>query len=236
MASRADVPRRPRSDADATRARIVSVAERLFAEQGIDAVSLIQINREAGQRNRTAVQYHFGSKQGLIDAILDKHRPGIDRDRGTMVDALEARTDPTLRDAVRAVVMPVARKLDDPDGGSAYVSIQAQLLGHPGFPEIAGTAQPLAATARLWRLTDRLAADFSTPLRVPRYLLVTGLLFHSIADYARLEGIGAPAIAGTSRAVFVENLIDALTAILAGVPSEEAFVAAAAVGSGPRED
>src|SRR5436309_1601566 len=47
---------------------ILSVAERLFAEHGVDQVSLAQINREAGQRNRSAINYHFGSKQSLPPA------------------------------------------------------------------------------------------------------------------------------------------------------------------------
>ena len=64
-----------RIDAVATRARIVSAAERLFAERGIDATTLAQINRAANQRNRSAVQYHFGNKQGVIHAI----RRGLDR-------------------------------------------------------------------------------------------------------------------------------------------------------------
>ena len=41
-------------------------AEQLFAAHGVDGVSLRQITREAGQRNTTALQYHFGSRDGLL--------------------------------------------------------------------------------------------------------------------------------------------------------------------------
>ena len=55
-----------RPDAVATRAWIVAAAERLFADIGIDATSLAEINKAAGQRNRSAVQYHFGDKEGVF--------------------------------------------------------------------------------------------------------------------------------------------------------------------------
>jgi AcrR family transcriptional regulator len=53
-----------------TRERLLRVAITLFAEHGIDRISLKTISEEAGNRNRSAVGYHFESKQGLIDAIL----------------------------------------------------------------------------------------------------------------------------------------------------------------------
>ena len=55
---------------DAARARLLDVAERLFAERGIDAVSLNSIAREANQLNASVMQYHFASKMGVIEAIL----------------------------------------------------------------------------------------------------------------------------------------------------------------------
>ena len=63
----------PRPD---TRTRLLDVAEQLFAEHGIDAVSLSQILETAGQRNKSAIYYHFGSKAGLIAAIAERS-PGI---------------------------------------------------------------------------------------------------------------------------------------------------------------
>ena len=60
-----------------TRARLLSAAERLFAERGIDAVSLREITRESGARNAIAAQYHFADRAGLVQAILDN--PAFDR-------------------------------------------------------------------------------------------------------------------------------------------------------------
>ena len=47
-------------NADETRTQLMRAAERLFAERGIEVVSLREINRAAAQRNATALQYHFG--------------------------------------------------------------------------------------------------------------------------------------------------------------------------------
>src|SRR5262245_10052554 len=54
---------------DATRERLIIVAERLFAERGIAAVTFIDISRAAGQRNNVAIPYHFGDRDGLVGAI-----------------------------------------------------------------------------------------------------------------------------------------------------------------------
>lgn len=52
-----------------TRERILEAAERIFAECGFEATSLRQITREAGV-NLAAVNYHFGSKEGLLKELL----------------------------------------------------------------------------------------------------------------------------------------------------------------------
>ena len=58
----------PSNKSAATREKIISAAEQLFAEIGFDAVSLRQIAAVAGQRNTNVVRYHFGNKEGLLKA------------------------------------------------------------------------------------------------------------------------------------------------------------------------
>lgn len=53
-----------------TRLQILLAAEKLFAERGIDAVSMREVNRAAGQRNTSALHYHYGSMDGLLGAIV----------------------------------------------------------------------------------------------------------------------------------------------------------------------
>jgi len=205
-----------RIDAVATRARIVSAAERLFAERGIDATTLAEINRAASQRNRSAVQYHFGNKEGVIHAILDKHTPGIELQRHAMLDEIEMNGEPSLRTLAEALVLPVAEKLDDPDGGPAFLRLNAQLIGHPSFPLLSLHAQRINRGAdRLNRLIVATTPDWPEALWVPRWLLLIGLLFHGTADYARLlEAAAGASDEAPPRGLFVNNLIDSVTAIL----------------------
>uniref|UniRef100_UPI0010418D0F TetR/AcrR family transcriptional regulator n=1 Tax=Actinomadura fibrosa TaxID=111802 RepID=UPI0010418D0F len=60
-----------------TRERLLDAAERLYAERGIDGVSLREIVQAAGARNATAVQYHFGDRGGVIRAIFARHLPDV---------------------------------------------------------------------------------------------------------------------------------------------------------------
>jgi AcrR family transcriptional regulator len=62
-------------DGASSRVRLILTGERLIATYGLDAVSLRQVAAEAGAANTSAVQYHFGSKEGLVEAIMAyRHR------------------------------------------------------------------------------------------------------------------------------------------------------------------
>ena len=60
------------SDLGDTPSRLVAAAERLFAEGGEEATSLRAVTREAIS-NAAAVHYHFGGRDGLLRAVLDRH-------------------------------------------------------------------------------------------------------------------------------------------------------------------
>jgi AcrR family transcriptional regulator len=72
-----------------TPALLLDAAERLVAEHGAERVSVRSINVAAG-RNPAAVHYHFGSKRGLLRAVLDRRMPELHRRR----DALMAELPP----------------------------------------------------------------------------------------------------------------------------------------------
>ncbi|SNQ47894.1 TetR family transcriptional regulator (fragment) [Frankia canadensis] len=118
---------------DETRTRLVDAAERLFAERGIDGVSLREITREAGARNAMALQYHFADRTGIIQAILDKHSPPVEAGRLALLDAYEATDRADLRHLAGALVRPWAAKLGDPAGGREFLRINADIAARP-FP------------------------------------------------------------------------------------------------------
>src|SRR3546814_11888057 len=79
---------------------MLQAAEDCFGEHGIDAVSLRQIAIAAGQGNTAAVQYHFGSKEGLLEAIFQHRLPAIDPRRKALIETL----DPQQRTQVRSLL------------------------------------------------------------------------------------------------------------------------------------
>ena len=111
----------------ATRQQIVHAAELLFAERGIDGVSLREINRAAGQRNVSALQYHFVDRNGLVRAIIDKHRADTEPRRHALLDQYEADGGVDIQALATALVLPLAAKLSDPDGGRAYLQINCDV-------------------------------------------------------------------------------------------------------------
>ena len=119
--------RSPRSDA--TRVLILSVAERLFAEQGVFAVSNRKISEAAGLGNTTAVNYHFGTKTDLILAIAASHGARIEKQRAQLMAKVEGSTD--LRDWVACMVQPSTSHLKDLGNPSWYARFNAQILTDP---------------------------------------------------------------------------------------------------------
>src|SRR6266446_10016180 len=87
-----------------TKIRILDAAEKLFGKNGFDATSLRDITAEA-QVNLAAVNYHFQSKDSLIDAIIERRLEPVNRLRLEMLDA--AGSSPTVEQVVEAFLAPL---------------------------------------------------------------------------------------------------------------------------------
>jgi AcrR family transcriptional regulator len=197
----------------ATRAKLIAVAERLFAEKGVEGVSLAEINRVARQRHSNACHYHFGSKDGLIQAILEKHVPAISANRNAMFDAMEVAGAGSLAEIVRAFVRPVAAKLFDPNGGKEFIRFNAQLVARH---TLASRGHPLPySVPEFDRLTRKLKAALrSLPegLIEGRLMMAAIMLFHGLADYSRLRD----AISGADDRADTERFISDLETMIEG--------------------
>jgi AcrR family transcriptional regulator len=71
--------------AEDTRRKLVDAAARAFARDGVFSASLVDITRQAGQRNRGALHYHFGSRQGVLCAVLERHVDFLARREGELL-------------------------------------------------------------------------------------------------------------------------------------------------------
>jgi len=197
-----------------TREKLIAAAEQLFAERSIDGVSLRQINSAAGQRNSTALQYHFGGRSGLIRAVLEKHRGAIEARRHDLLDDYEAAGRTDLRLLSAALVRPVALELSCTDGGRAYLRIMAQLVNRPGRPEPGReTTDPTDSVYR-WR---ELVAPVLSEVAVHRLHLRFVALRTTYVELAR-RAEEPPA---TDDRLFTSYLIDLITSVLSTTPSPE---------------
>ena len=193
-----------------TSANLVATAERLFAERGVDAVSLREIAREAGARNVMAVQYHFTDRAGVLAAIADKHLPVVDARRDALLDEIESAAVPSLRAMASALVRPLAAKLGDPDGGPAFLRIHADLLNRP-VPSFDFTGR--SGSLQRWRgLLEPLLDPVAVTLH-PRL----GALVYAAVELGRRA---APPPHADDR-LFNSHLVDTVAAMLAAPLSEE---------------
>jgi AcrR family transcriptional regulator len=200
------------------RERILDAAEELMAERGAFAVSLREINTASGQRNASAVQYHFGGREGLIRALVERHMTVVDAHRNAMVDAIEAeRKTDDLRALVRAVVEPLAERLTTP-GGRRYLRILPQLAGYDE-----GEVSFAMANRSLVRVGQHLSVctvELPPRLMAERTAQVTSFLLQALADQAlRVEEGRRRALLG--REIFTSNLVDVLVAVVSAPASAE---------------
>src|SRR6187431_614433 len=99
-----------------TRVRLIETAEELFAERGLQAVSLRDVSAAAGQRNHSAAQYHFGDRHGLVVAVYETRMRVVDDRRRELLDAVAASDQPDdLAALVEATVLPLLELVAEAD-------------------------------------------------------------------------------------------------------------------------
>ena len=95
-----------------TKERILNVAERLFADRGFPATSLRDLTSEAGV-NIASVNYHFGSKDALLAAVLERRLRPVNARRLELLDAIESAASsgaPNAEEVLRAFLSPPFQK------------------------------------------------------------------------------------------------------------------------------
>jgi len=198
-----------------TKAALIRAAEHLMAEHGIEAAQLQDINRLAGQRNKAAVHYHFGDRDGLLRAIGIKHRRINNAARNRMLDKLEAAGRPSLRELVAAYVLPMSASLADESGRDYIVIISeaasrrgSQWLTHPDRAEVDSLERLIAL------VLDALPGSASARQELAGYMMLSVPAL--VADIAR--DINKNNLAARTIRARVERVIDFVTRAMTPEP------------------
>lgn len=206
--------------------QIVLAAERLFAEHGLDGVSLRQISAAAGSGNNTAVQYHFGTKDRLIQAIFEYRLPGLN-ERRTVLAARRRPDD--LRSWVECHVLPILEQGEQ--AGSHYLSFVAMLQQHSRRDVFDALAAELRAPIEVFFVrVGTLLPHVPEPLRRHRIAHALAFSVHAAAERERARTRGGQVL---PFAVHVGDLLDGVVGFLEAPVS--AATRSALAEAGPRE-
>jgi AcrR family transcriptional regulator len=201
-------PRPALKSADA-REILLDTAERLLGEKGIEGASMRQIAAEAGQGNNSVVQYHFGSKAGLMQEIIERRVAGFEPRREVL---LAAAGDGDIQSLLKVLFLPIAELTDD-QGRHAYARFIMQFLS--SFRYQAGTEHPgwkpeSAASRAAILLTERLSFLEAAILH-RRISHLGGMFFNALIERDNLAISGQPLV---SEAIFLDDLFAMMTAAI----------------------
>uniref|UniRef100_A0AAU3GNZ7 TetR/AcrR family transcriptional regulator n=1 Tax=Streptomyces sp. NBC_01401 TaxID=2903854 RepID=A0AAU3GNZ7_9ACTN len=171
---------------DSTRTALLDAAERLFLAKGYEQVSVRAVNAAAGM-NPAAVNYHFGTKQDLVSALLQRRLGPL---WAEPLVAMERRTaegrPPRVEELADVLVRPLDELTGQPRGRmlmhllarlvlrSSELPFDARWFGSGPWGELLEAARP--------ELSGSEAAD---RLRMTFYLLLQ-LYGEPLADDAEL--------------------------------------------------
>jgi AcrR family transcriptional regulator len=204
-----------------TKEALLDAAEHLFARDGIHGARIREINALAGQRNPSALHYHFGSREGLVTAVMLRRQYDIEKVVERRLDDLEAKGQPSARDIIDAVIEPMLERLRTPSGRD-WAKIVPQILGALSTNLRRGAAHPVPVTPQMERLLGLLQERMDhVPKAVQRERLVdySIVLSSLVAERARQLDTGRrPAL---NEAKFRRHILDVLVAIVAAPSTVE---------------
>ncbi|GAB3209891.1 TetR family transcriptional regulator [Nocardia tengchongensis] len=158
--------------------------ERTIAERG-PHVALRDIAVAAGQRNNSAVHYHFGSRDGLIAAIIERHQPALETRRTELLAEHEASGAP---DSVSALVAILVRPMFDvpyAEGSTHYARFLEQARAHPAVTGPNLNEKRWQTTRVLVARLYHALAELTPAQRRYRLQAMTTVMFALLADYER---------------------------------------------------
>jgi AcrR family transcriptional regulator len=176
----------PVNPSGSTKERILGAAESLFAQRGFDGASLRQLTTAAGV-NLAAVNYHFGSKEKLVEQIFRRRLDALNNSRLEALALIAGHTDTTIDDVLATFIRP-ALDLSHDESGALFMRVLAR-----AFAEHDDTLRQFLSdnyghvmrqfTAEFARLLPQL----TKPELYWRIDLVSGALTHAMSGFGMIQ-------------------------------------------------
>jgi AcrR family transcriptional regulator len=186
-------------------------AERLFAMNGVEGVTLREIQAAAGQSNSSVITYHFGSQAGLVRALLEFRYRKINARRAELLQ--ETRDQGVSGDPRETVWIIVRPLIESIDAGEMFVPFLARVSANSRtFAEYLGdgTVDVLRET-----VSSQLSA-MPERVRLGREVQLYNSVLNLLAELAR----GHQRISEAQLSNYVDGWVGMLTAPLSPATSE----------------
>ncbi|WP_127479829.1 TetR/AcrR family transcriptional regulator [Nocardioides pantholopis] len=195
-----------------TRELLIDAALRAFAEHGIHNASLLEITRMAGQRNRGAVHYHFGSRERLLLATLEAPAAILGTRERELLARAQEHSEDDVAPVLEAVIRPVVELSENGWRGRCYLKILAEVAYEARTTMSAPVAALIAETGgyEVLEVLSRRLPPMDDAVRDERFALLARFVLDSAADRVPADG-SAPGM-GIDR--FIANLVSMASAML----------------------
>ncbi len=194
-----------------TRRRLLEAAEELFSQEGFERVSVRDITERASA-NVAAINYHFGSREGLVGQVMARYINPINEERLRLLDEIEARhgdSPPPLEEVMDAFVRPFATQVSRSElSERLFFKLMARVCGD----------QLAELPAEVERGFETMLARFRAAFRrclpeVPeeeltwRIHFAVGAMLHSMAHWEMLNRFSQGAAGSPTTETILNRLI-----------------------------
>ncbi|WP_284322591.1 TetR/AcrR family transcriptional regulator [Dyella acidisoli] len=169
-----------------TKERILTAAESLFAQRGFEGASLRQLTAAAGV-NLAAVNYHFGSKDHLVEQVFKRRLDQLNARRLAALKHITGQSETTLEDVLSAFIRP-ALDLSHDGGGGLFMRVLARAFAEHDDSLRKFLSENYGHVMRQFTAEfARLLPDLSKEELYWRIDLVTGALTHAMSGFGIIQ-------------------------------------------------
>tara|TARA_B100000927_G_scaffold243129_1_gene205037 strand:- start:227 stop:889 length:663 start_codon:yes stop_codon:yes gene_type:complete len=212
-------------ESQSTSERVLRAAEALFAERGFETVSLRDITR-AAEANVAAVNYHFGSKEKLVDAVVERHVTPINKERLRLLEEYENEygvDGVPVRKILEAFLAPVLRHMVSGEMSEhLFGKFMGRLIGERGY-SLPKTVRPLFAVmaGRFSAALCRAVPGLNEEAALWRMHFSFGVLSNTLTNGDTLQQISGGRAGDPPMEVLFEQIIEFCAAGIEGTGRRE---------------